>query len=202
MQESISIQSFGYSEMYEWMELPEENARLARFVTFSEKDPNRIELFGKKDSGMLLGITTINSTIDSDDPKEWKYKYMVTETGDCVLQRERLAVATKQYDENLEMAFIRTYPWEHLIKVENKLYDPSKEYVPRSSRGEWARVNLMGKAIVKDNGKCKGGEYCKPYVGKIKDRMGTAVPSKSITDKNRFYVLGRINENMILIVNK
>lgn len=197
----IKIQEFGFSEMYEWNNTPEQDNRFGRFVTFSSEDPTKIELYGKSNEDYLLGITTINSVIDSDDPDEWKYKYMVTDIGDVLLQKEKLAVGTKQYDENLEMAFIRTYPWEHLIKITNKEYDESKEYVKRSHRGEWTRVNLLGKVIVKDDGNCIGGSYCKPYTGNIKDKYGIAVPATK-EDTNKFYVIGRITENTILIVNK
>lgn len=201
MQEEIKVQDFGYSEMYEWFELPAQEMRLARFVTFSKEDPNRIKLYGGNKTDYLLGVSTINSVIDSDNPNEWKYKYMVTDTGDILLQKEKLAVGIKEYDENLEMAFIHTYPWEHLIKIENKDFDPEKKYVPRANRNEWVRVNLLGKAVVRDNGKCVAGEYCTPYIGKIKEKQGTAIPAKS-TDNNKFYVLGRISENAILIINK
>lgn len=201
MNEDIKIQEFGYSEMYEWENIPEQENRFARFVTFSKENPVQIELYGKSDEDFVLGVSTINSMIDSDDPDEWKYKYMVTDVGDVLLQKEKLAVGTKQYDENLEMAFIRTYPWEHYIKINNKDFDSSKQYVKRSNRQEWVRINLLGKVILHDDGTCKQGEYCKPYVGKIKDKYGCAVPATK-DDKNKFYVLGRITNDTILIVNK
>lgn len=201
--DEIAIQDFGFSEMYEWNnnDIPVPEKRFGMFVTFSKDNPTQIELYGKHNDDYVLGITTINSVMDSDDPKEWKYKYMVTDIGDILLQKEKLAVGTKQYDENLEMAFIRTYPWEHLIKITNKEYDDSKTYVKRSHRVEWVRVNLLGKVIVRDDGTCVGGSYCKPYSGNIKDKYGTAVPA-SKDDKNAYYVLGRISESAILIVNK
>lgn len=201
MNEEIQIQEFGYSEMYEWLSVPEHENRYARFVTFSKDDPSKIVLYGENDSTYILGITSINSVIDSDNPSEWNYKYMITDIGDIVLQKEQLAVGVKQYDENLEMAFIRTYPWEHLIKIENTQYDPSKTYVKRTNRQEWIRVNLLGKCIVRDNGECIEGQYCKPYSGKLTELYGTAVPATE-DDNNKFYVITRISDNAILIVNK
>ena len=35
MVDEIKIQDFGYSEMYEWYDLPNDVSKLARFVTFS-----------------------------------------------------------------------------------------------------------------------------------------------------------------------
>ena len=101
------------------------------------------------------------------------------------------------------MNYIRTYPWEHYIKIENKYLDKEKTYVKRSKRIEWIRVNILGKTIVKDNGKCNPGEFCTVYSGKLKEKFGTAVPYNEKKSKNKkFYVLDRLSENTILILNK
>lgn len=201
MVDEIKIQDFGYSEMYEWYKLPNDDSKLARFVTFSKSDPSKIVLYGDDENDYVLGISTINSVIDSDNPDEWKYKYMVTDTGDILLKKERLAVGVKEYDENLEMAFIHTYPWEHFIKIKNKKFDDSKKYVKRSNRNEWIRINLLGKVLVKDNGKCVPGSYCKPYCGDEKELYGTAIPAEK-TDNNSFYVMHRLSNDVIMIINK
>ena len=197
--EQIQIQSFGFSELYEWVELP--NDFLGRFVTFSKETPDKITLFGANPNDVCLGVTTVNSTIDSDNPTEWHNKYKKNEFGDLFLENERLAVGTKVYDENLELSFIRTYPWEHLIRIETEEYDNTKKFIPRTGRREWIRVNLMGKCIVVDNGECVPGQYCTPYIGKLKSKQGTAIPAT--TDSvHKFYVLSRISDNTILILNK
>jgi hypothetical protein len=197
--EQIQIQSFGFSELYEWFE-PQPNA-LGKFVTFSSDAPNKIVLFGKNANDFCLGITTINSTLDSDNPKEWHSKYKKNHLGDLFLEKERLAVGTKVYDENMEMSFIRTYPWEHLIPIVANEFDSSKNYVNRVNRQEWIRVNIAGKAIVIDNGTCKPGSFCTPYVGEDTTLFGTAVPATS-DNMNKFYVLERISDTTILILNK
>lgn len=199
--DEIKIQEFGVSEMYEWENVPDEKNRLAKFVTFSKDKPAQINLYGENSDDMVLGVTTINASITSDDPEEWKYKYMVTETGDILLQKEKLAVGVKKYDENLELPYIQTFPWEHFVKVVSKGFDETKRYTKRSNRTEWVRVNLLGKAIVYDNGKCIAGQYCTPYTGKIKDMYGKAVPAEE-NSKNKFYVLARLTNNAIMILNK
>lgn len=194
------IQDFGYSEMYEWYEVPQPAFRLGRFVTFSKNDSTKIVPVSKEDQ-FIIGVSTINSAFDSDDPDEWKYKNMCNEYGDLYLTEEKLAVGTKTYDQLNEMNFIRTYPWKHLVKIENKLYDKTKKYVKRSNREEWVRVNLMGKVIVFDDGKCKPGEWCKPYTGKMKELQGSAVPANE-NDKQKFYVMCRLSAKTIVILNK
>jgi len=197
-----NIQGFGYTEMYEWAEVPEHKNRLGRFVTFDQNDPKKITFAHNDDD--ILGVSTVCAETTSDDPDEWKYSYLCNEFGDLYLQKERLAVGTKQYDQMIEMNYIRTYPWEHYIKIENKYIDKDKKYVKRSNRAEWVRVNLLGKTIIMDNGKCKPGEYCTVYQGKIKDLWGTAIPYDSKKTKNikKFYVLERLSDNTILILNK
>ena len=195
-----NIQGFGYTEMYEWADVPEHKNRLGRFVTFDPKNPKLIKFAHNNDE--ILGITTVCAEITSDDPDEWKYAYLCNEFGDLYLQKERLAVGTKQYDQMMEMNYIKTYPWEHYIKINNKHYDKEKQYVKRSNRSEWVRVNLLGKTIVLDNGKCEAGKYCTVYQGKIKDLWGTAIPADKTCKTKKFYVLERLSDNTILILNK
>ena len=117
------------------------------------------------------------------------------------LRKEKLAVGQKVYDQILEMNYIRTSPWEHYIPIPNKQYDSSKNYVKRTNRPEWVRVTLIGKAIVEDNGECKAGEFCTPYTGKVKTLRGTVVPAQA-DSKHKYYVLERLSEKTILVLNK
>lgn len=195
------IQKFGFSEMYEWDYIPETINKIGRFVTFSKDQPEKINLFGESENDDVLGITTICSVVDSDNPTHWKYAYLCNEVGDVYLKKERLAVGNKLYDQFNEMNYIKTFPWEHYIQIPSEQYDKEKEYKRRTERPEWIRVNLMGKTIVFDNGECKAGEYCKPYVGRMKENWGSAVPGTK-DDPNSFYVLRRMSKNTIIILNK
>lgn len=197
--EHIQIQPIGFSEMYEWSNIPEN--KVGRFVTFSKTEPNKIELFGKNEDDICLGVTTVNSIIDSNNFHHWHNKFRKNEFGDYYLEKERLAVGSKVYDENLELSFIRTYPWEHFIQVLTPEFDESKQYILRCNRNEWIRVNLLGKCIVTDNGSCTPGTYCTPYVGNDETLAGTAVPVTE-TSKHKFYVLERISDTTIAILNK
>jgi len=192
------IQKFGYSEMYEWEDVPTNNTRLGRFVTFSDKSKNKIVKTSKKNQ-FVLGVTTVNSVVDSDNPDEWKYKNLCNEYGDLYLRKEKLAVGEKVYDQLNEMNYIKTRPWEHFVTIDNKYYDSSKKYVKRTNRGEWTRVSILGKTIVFDDGKCEPGTWCTPYVGKMKENYGMAVPAdeKSV---NKYYVLERLSDKTILIL--
>ena len=194
------IQKFGYSEMYEWDEIPTNETKLGRFVTFSKNNPSKIVKVNK-DNQQVIGVTTVNSVLDSDNPEEWKYKNLCNEYGDLYLKKEKLVVGEKIYDQLNEINYIKTRPWEHFITIDNQYYNKDQKYIKRTNRAEWIRVTLMGKTIVYDGGKCTPGQYCTPYNGKIKEDFGIAVPAteKSV---NKYYVLERLSENTILIFYK
>lgn len=194
------IQKFGYAEMYEWENVPENDRKLGRFVTFSANDKSKIVPVNKQEQ-YVIGVTTVNAVAESDNPDEWKYKNLCNEYGDLYLRKERLAVGEKVYDQLNEMNYIKTRPWEHFVTIDNKYYNKDAKYVKRTNRAEWTRVNLIGKCIVYDGGKCNPGEWCTPYTGKVKANYGIAVPAdeKSI---NKYYVIERLSENTVLILFK
>lgn len=194
------IQKFGYAEMYEWQTVDEKNRNLGRFVTFSKENPDKIVLPNKADQ-YILGVTTVNAVVESDNPDEWRFKNLCNEYGDLYLQKERLAVGEKVYDQLNEMNYIKTRPWEHFITINNKYYNKDAKYLKRTQRFEWTRVNLIGKCIVYDNGECTPGEFCTPYVGKLKEKFGMAVPATE-KSKNKYYVLERLSQTTILIYFK
>lgn len=193
------IQKFGFSEMYEWSQIPEHGNKHGRFVQFDPEYPNKIKLCS--DFKNIVGVTTINSTITSDDPNTWFAKNLFNEYGDIYLKVETLSVGEHQYDQENEMSYIQTRKWQHYIPIENQQFDNTKEYVKRSNRPEWVRVNLLGKCIVEDDGNCQPGEYCTLYKGKVKAKQGTVKPA---TEKSeiKFYVLRRISAKTVLILYK
>lgn len=195
----------GYCEMYEWLEVPDKDGRLGKFVRIAKNDTNKIERYRIYDDEevppFVLGVSTVCVANTSDDPDVWFGAYIRNEFGDGFLRKERLAVGEKVYDQSTEMNYIRTRPWEHLIPIPNKAYDKNREYVKRSKRLEWVNVNLLGKTIIEDNGECKAGGWCKPYVGKLKKKWGTAVPA-TVNDDNKFFVMRRLTDNTIIILNK
>ena len=194
------VNKFGYSEMYEWTIYPGDTNKLGRFVQFNSIEHDKINL-AVDPKTPILGVSTINYVTLSDNPDTWSKKYLSNEYGDIFMTKERLAVGQKQYDQIEEFSYIHTFPYEQYIPVENKEFNKNYNYVKRSERSEWSCIVLLGKAIVKDNGKCKPGEYCKPNFSDINDEAGIAVPA-TINDENSFYVLKRISDTTIMILIK
>ena len=191
------IQPFGYTEMYEWTKTPA-NQRFGLFVQFSKRYPDRIELCHSED-GVLAGVSSICSVVESDNPQQWKYAYMCNSVGDVFMKEETLAVGVKCYDQHNELSYISTRPWKHYVKVPNKYLDTTKKYVPRTARNEWVRVVLLGKALVVDDGTLNPGEYCMPYIGDDMQKAGTAVKWDGESSR-KFYVMERMTDSTVMIV--
>lgn len=193
------INKFGYSELYQWATIPQDVVLFGKVVQFDEQYPYLIRL--ARNENNIIGITTINSAVDSDDPQYWAYKNIFNEYGDIYLQPISIALASKEYDDINEISYIKTYKQNILEPINNKLYDPSKEYVMRSSRKEWIRVNLLGKCILEDNGECQQGGYCKLYTGNDPLKFGTVVPTTQKYKGKKWYVMNRISNKTILVFN-
>lgn len=191
------VNKFGYSEMYEWTVFPGQENKFGRFVQFNKIESDKINL-AYNDETPIVGVTSINYVEASDNPDFWSKKYMSNEYGDIYMTKEKLAVGNKVYDQVEEFSYIHTFPYEQYIPVQNTEFKKELQYTKRSNRNEWVNVIIAGKAIVKDNGKCKPGDYCKPNFSEINEDAGLAIPADK-NDKNSFYVLKRISETTIMI---
>lgn len=191
---------FGYAEMYEWHELlPSNIVPFGKLVQFNKEVPYTIQL--ARNTENIIGITTINSVIDSDNPQSWPYMCLFNEYGDFYLKKDVIAKGSKVYDELEELSYIKTEKQEVLSPVINDAYQKETDYVPRTQRKEWIRVTLLGKAIVEDNGECVDGGYCTLYTGDDQSKFGTVVPAKE-DDKFKLYVLNRVSDKTILVFMK
>lgn len=192
------IQNFGFCEMYEFSSPETTERQYGKFVQFDPKNPGKIIFCTNPEE--VLGVTSINSVIDSDDPDYWQPSFSRNEFGDAYMHKETLSIGKKEYDQENEMPYMVTAPYINFSPIFSKEYDKEKKYIKRSNRKEWIRVNLLGKCIVEDNGKCVPGKYCTIYKGRDKKRVGTAIPATTKSTV-KYYVLKRISDNAILILN-
>ena len=71
--ENPTIQNmFGFSEMYEWANIPDK--KFGKFVQFSNIDEKLHCIIPATDSTKIFGVSTINTRIVSDNPQEWFLK--------------------------------------------------------------------------------------------------------------------------------
>jgi len=191
------VNQFGFCEMYEWSLYPGDDNRFGRFVQFDKNKPEFVRIAGN-DETPIIGVSSINYAAVSDNPNYWHNKYMFNEFGDIYMMKERLAVGAKQYDQLNEFSFIKTFPYEQFIPIDNPEFDKSKKYDKRSVRREWSIVTIKGKAIITDDGKCKPGEYCKPIFSDDYETAGKAQPANK-NEENSFYVIKRMSDTTIMI---
>lgn len=196
---NIYVDIFGFGEMYEYLD--ESLNVTGRFVCFTDKDPEKIEVYPGKSDKMILGVSTIGLKTISDNPQEWPGKYLKNEFNDAYVKMEPLAVGTKEYDDVNERSFIMTRKASKYSPIVSGEYDENQEYVNRLKRKQWGKVALLGKAIITDNGKCKPGSFCTAYSGSKKELFGTAVPAKK-DSAQKFYVISRYSDNTIKILLK
>lgn len=198
MQQEQNFQPFGYSEMYEWKNLPDKlPLKDGLFVQFSESEPEKIE---KYHGGVLCGVTSACFTNLSDNPIEWSNKSKTDAAGGYIREKKYIAVGNKGYDQNEEINIVRTFPYKIYKKQNTDEYDEKKQYIQRINRLEWQPVTLLGKCIVQDDGTCVAGGWASPLETDEFDKCGMA--TKSYEDGEGYYVLKRVTPNSVLILIK
>lgn len=197
MEQEQQFLPFGYTEMYEWQNVPDElKQKAGLFVQFSKSEPEKIE---KYRGGELCGVTTACFSSISDNPIEWSGKYISNFVGEFERVKKYIAVGNKVYDQAEELNIVRTFPYKIYQKQLSDDYDKSKQYVQRINRIEWQLVTILGKAIVQDDGTCEVGGYCAPYDGDDYTKAG--IGTKANEDEG-FYVMKRVSPNSVLILYK
>ena len=173
---AVTTNGADYAELFEWVDGNVDNEdRRGRFVTL---DGEKVR-FATVDDDYILGVVSAAPAVLGDRNDCWQGRFVTDIFG------ERL---TKEYitiDE--ETGEERTNTWW----IENPEYDSSMEYVPREDRKEWAKVGMVGKLVVVDDGTCEVNGYCKPGV----DGVATA------SDVG-YRVMSRIDENHIRVLVK
>lgn len=200
MEDQITINEFGYSEMYEWANVPD-HCRFGRFVQFDDNYPNLIKL--AENTKDLVGVTTINAIVTANTYDDyWYKKYRYDEYGDLYALQKTVGVGYKDYDSVNELPYIRTKKEIVYTPILNKEFDETKKYVSRADRLEWIRVNLLGKCIVEDFGTCTNSRYCKLYSGNDKNLYGTVVPASDNENCLKWIILNRVSDKTIMIFYK
>lgn len=173
---SISSQSADLAEYFEWCDGNTENQdRAGLFVTLNE---DKIEL-AKYSDDYVFGCVSACPAIIANNPQEWNSKYK-TDVFGRVLYEESKIEETEEDGTTSHKVIVSP--------VLNPDYVPDSNYIPRSSRPEWACVACTGRVVAVDDGSCEPNGYCRPH------KKGVATKSDS-----GFRVLKRIDENHILV---
>jgi hypothetical protein len=177
---TVTTPAADYAEMFETTD--GNPIDFGYFVTLEEE---KVRIANGKDD-FILGITSAKPAFLADGGElRWKNKYLTTEWGEILYEDIALPSILDDSGNVVVPQRIERRP------VLNPIWDSSKEYIPRSKRPEWVAVGLIGKLLVRDDGTCKAGSYCKP------NNAGIATASDQ-----GYRILERTGQNQILVLVK
>lgn len=154
-----------FAECFEWLDgNPENEDRRGLFVTL---DGEKIRP-AKHSDDYILGVVSSTPTVIGDSySDDWHGKYVTDVFGERVLENGAWKLSDG-FDEKKD-----------------------SNYTSRLKRPEWAAVGLVGKLIVRDDGRCQPNGHCLP------SENGIATPSGS-----GYRVMARIDDTHIKVLIK
>jgi len=185
-----------YAEMFEWEDgNPELEDRAGYFVTVQD---GKILKAAAADKYILGVISATPSVIGDCQGLGWRDMYQRDEFGRIIHEQTQIE---SEVPDNVDTWRKSSTKLPHVpVKKEitltyrpklNPAYDPTKKYISRDNRPEWAAVGIVGKLIVRDDGSCEVNGFCKTADG------GIATASES-----GYFVLERVAEDKIRIMVK
>ena len=172
-----------YAEYFEWDDnnLNKEDRR-GYFVTLQN---NKIKIASSTD--YILGIISVTPSVSGNNPHEWSKRYIRDKFGSIIIDEIVYEETVLDDKTNEEKIITKTA----LCYKENPDYDPTKPYIERDKRPEWAAVGMLGVLHVRDDGTCQVNGYCKVADGGI----ATAAESG-------YRVIARTAEDVVKIIFK
>ena len=168
-------------EYFEWEDGNLDNEdRIGYFVSL-----NGDKISKATSNSKVIGIISGTASIVGDAYNEsWQGKFIKDDFG-RVQYKEYTTPA--EYDDNNVLIADEA---KVISPIRNSQYDAKTSYVPREKRPEWDIVGIKGKIIVRDDGTCTVGQYCKS------NDQGIATHS---SEETKYYVMERIKDNIIRV---
>ncbi|WP_332699102.1 peptidase G2 autoproteolytic cleavage domain-containing protein [Halalkalibacter lacteus] len=142
-----------YAEMFETAD--GNSINVGYFVTFDGAN-DKIRKANKDDT-YIVGVTSTSPGLIGDSGEmRWKDKFVTDKWGR--VQRHEVTVPA-QTDKTGNVIIAER---KEIQPILNPDWDPKIEYVSRLKRPEWVTVGLLGKVLVRDDGSCQVGGYCRP----------------------------------------
>lgn len=197
--QGVNTSGADYAEYFEWEDgNPNGEDRVGYFVTHSGE---KIKI--AKENDFIIGIVSATPAIIGNNPEEWNNRFLKDIYGRTKYQK--VLVPDKYIDNTIETKEIGLDGKPIVIKekiliekehyenvpIMNPDFDESQEYIERDKRKEWSCVGFMGKLVVKDDGTCAPGGFCKC------NNSGVATNSLNST---KYRVLKRLDESHIKVL--
>ena len=183
-----------YAEFFEWKDgNPDNEDRVGKFVTI---DGNKI-IIATSPEDYILGIVSGRPfVLGNGDCDTWNGMYLTDEFNRFILEpapKMELDEETHEYKEVLDdQGNPVYYGTRHKL---NPDYDPSKPYISRFDRKEWAPVGMLGVLSVYQDGTCEvnGYAHC--------NENGIATACKR-TDSGAYRVTEVLSDSIIKVILK
>ena len=183
-----------YAEFFEWKDgNPNNEDRVGKFVTL---DNDKI-LIATDPEDYILGIVSGRPfVLGNGDCDTWNGMYLKDEFNRTIYEpapKMELDEETGEYKQVLDEDNNPIYEGTR-FKL-NPDYDPSKPYVKRSDRKEWAAIGMLGVLSVDQDGTCEVNGYacCN------KDGIATKC---NRTDPGAYRVIAKISDSIIKVILK
>ena len=183
-----------YAEFFEWKDgNPNNEDRVGKFVTL---DNDKI-LIATDPEDYILGIVSGRPfVLGNGDCDVWNGMYLTDDYNRYITEpapKMELDKETGEYKQVLDEDGNIVYEGTR-FKL-NPDYDPSKPYVKRSDRKEWAAIGMLGVLSVDQDGTCEVNGYacCN------KDGIATKC---NRTDPGAYRVIAKISDSIIKVILK
>ena len=181
-----------YAEFFEWKDgNPNNEDRVGHFVTI---DGNKIEIATDPEDYILGIVSGRPFVLGNGDCDTWANMYLTDDYNRYITEpapKMELDKETGEYKQVLDEDGNIVYEGTR-FKL-NPDYDPSKPYISRFDRKEWAPVGMLGVLSVDQDGTCEVNGYacCN------KDGIATACKR---TDPGAYRVTEKISDKVIKVI--
>jgi trimeric autotransporter adhesin len=175
----LSPNAADYAEMFETIDGL--SIDVGYFVTFDGAS-DKIRKANNADQ-YILGVVSARPAIIADSSELRWHNLFVTDEWGRIQYHEVVVPEVKDGEGNvIQPAFTKREP------ILNPEWDDSKEYIPRLQRPEWVSIGVVGKLLVRDDGNCQVGGYCKPNDEGIATEASTGYRVMKRTGSNQIQI--------------
>ena len=182
-----------YAEFFEQSDSNSNNEdRVGHFVTFDEEE--KIKIASSEDEYILGIVSGFPSVIGNGDCYTQTQMEMRDKFNRIQYEPAPLYEINEETGEEEQVFDDKGNPvYQGFRPIYNPEYDPTRPYVSRKDRPEWAPIGMLGVLAVIDDGTCEVGGYCKVA------ENGIATAAEGY-DKNTYRVIKRIDETTVKVV--
>jgi hypothetical protein len=170
--------------MFEWGDQNQNNEDRVGYFVAIDGESEKIRIANETDEYVVGIVSSSPALVGDSGAMRWKNKFLTDEWGRTLYEEKEVTIKENPKDENSPE---NTY--KEIVPKINPEYDPDKPYIPREERPEWSAIGMLGKLLVRDDGTCQVGGYCKPNA----DGIATSSPTG-------YRVIKRINENIVKVI--